>query len=125
MSLLRRLERVAEAIERRTPVVRWDVLGDLASWIQHTAVCAFAAIAGGVLAGLAVQDFSLGARVASGLSLFVYAIKERGEYLEHARQRHARWKWERRGVYLKVGFVADMIGDLAGPIAVHVWTWCL
>lgn len=113
------LEVQADKCELALPgFLRYDVVGDPASWVQHAGICLLVT-AGGALLGLFAGSWMLGARIGSHVGAAYYIVREALQALEHMRSGDVALEWRRRSNgALKVGWLADGLLDCAGPLLV-------
>lgn len=124
MSLLSRIERLGDAIERRMPwFLRDDKAGDPASWLQHTLVCLALTTGFALATYLApwIGDALPGAKIGASLGLIFYAHRELEDARHHMKARDPAFRWRRSGARIKVGWGADLLGDIAGPLALWLY----
>lgn len=115
------LEVLADRVERSLPRwLRYDVVGDPASWVQHTGVCLLVTAAG-ALVGLVAGHGLLGAQVGAHGARAYYAVREALQAVGHYRDRDVAFEWRRQSNRaLKVGWVPDGLLDFAGPLLVAI-----
>jgi hypothetical protein len=113
-SPLAAIEQLGDKIEEHLPgFLNWENIGDPASWVQHWLISGAVRFAVGHFAG---DD--VGRHFAFGLYFARELFQSFRRVRKHGWAQAFRWHWTHPepGVSrLKVGWLGDGIGDMAGP----------
>ena len=89
------------------------------TWIAHGLVSVLALAYFALWTLILPESLVGGARLGSAVALLFYAVREIGNWHDHARDKDSG-KWS-----IPNGWGFDGIMDMIGPVMVHLWTWTL
>lgn len=127
MNVFHWLEVKADEIEAHLPgFLRYDVVGDPASWVQHGMICSAVSGVGAAISFAILHDVHPGLRFFSAGAAVYYLIRESIQAAGHAvLEGWAAAVWIRRRADggLLVGWGLDGLGDFALPLLIPLLAW--